>query len=264
MQQQPALEVKELSMSFSGIKAISSANLKVGVGEIKAVIGPNGAGKTTLFNCITGIYKPSSGSIFLNNKGNPAETTGLKAHQITQLGLARTFQNIRLFNRMSVLENVMIGFHCRTHSGITGAIFRFSRQRDEEKKIYHKSLEILSYLKLEKNFNQEARNLPYAAQRKLEIARALATSPNLLLLDEPAAGMNPQETLELREIIQKIRLDFQVTIILIEHDMRFVMQLSDSVVVMDQGTVIADDSPTKVSANPKVISAYLGEEDCLD
>ena len=262
MQQQNALEVKLLSMSFSGIKAISDASLKVGIGEIKAVIGPNGAGKTTLFNCITGIYKPSSGAIYLNDKGTPANTSGLKPHQITQLGLARTFQNIRLFNRMSVLENVMIGFHCRTNAGIAGAIFRSKHQREEEKTIYHKSLDILSYFNLEKNFNHEARNLPYASQRKLEIARALATSPSLLLLDEPAAGMNPQETVELREIIKQIRLDFKISIILIEHDMRFVMQLSDSVVVMDQGQVIADDSPKKISTNPRVISAYLGEEDC--
>jgi branched-chain amino acid transport system ATP-binding protein len=257
----PILNVTGLSMDFGGIRALNSLDLDVNSGEIVALIGPNGAGKTTFFNCITGIYKPTAGDIFLTppNSSKSVSLKGLKPNQVTENGLARTFQNIRLFPKMTVLENVMIGRHCRTKAFIFGAIFRTPATRKEEKNIIDTSYSILEKVGLAGFANEFADNLPYGAQRRLEIARALATEPLLLLLDEPAAGMNPQETLELDKLIKQISVDGQA-ILLIEHDMKLVMSLSDRIFVMDYGKKIAQGTPLEIRENPAVIKAYLGEE----
>lgn len=258
---QPILNVTGLTMDFGGIRALDSIDLDVNGGEIVALIGPNGAGKTTFFNCITGIYKPTAGDIFLSpaNKSKKVSLKGLKPNKVTERGLARTFQNIRLFPKMTVLENVMIGRHCRTKAFIFGAIFRTAATRKEEENILSSSYSILEKVGLAKFSNEFADNLPYGAQRRLEIARALATEPLLLLLDEPAAGMNPQETIELDQLIKQISLEGQA-ILLIEHDMQLVMSLSDRIFVMDYGKKIAQGTPAEIRANPAVIKAYLGEE----
>jgi branched-chain amino acid transport system ATP-binding protein len=255
------LKVTGLSMNFGGIKALDSVDLDIRPGEIVALIGPNGAGKTTFFNCLTGIYTPSSGDIHLHNPetGQKTRLNGKKPNKITEKGMARTFQNIRLFPTMSVLENVMIGRHCRTRAFIFGAIFRNPATRREESEIIETSYDILKKVGLEKQVNEEARNLPYGAQRRLEIGRALATEPFLLLLDEPAAGMNPQETEALVSLIRKICKEGH-SILLIEHDMKLVMSLSDRIFVMDYGKKIAQGTPEEVRSNPAVIKAYLGED----
>ena len=249
-------------MDFGGIRALNSVDLDVNLGGIVALIGPNGAGKTTFFNCVTGIYKPTSGDIFLNppNSSNKVSLKNLKPNQVTEKGLARTFQNIRLFPKMTVLENVMIGRHCRTKAFIFGAIFRTAATRREEEGILETSYSILEKVGLAEFANEFADNLPYGGQRRLEIARALATEPLLLLLDEPAAGMNPQETQELDKLIKKISQDDGQAILLIEHDMQLVMSLSDRIFVMDYGKKIAQGTPEEIRSNPKVIKAYLGEE----
>jgi len=255
------LDIRGLSMKFGGIQALDNLNLQVHSGKIMAVIGPNGAGKTTFFNCVTGIYKPTTGDIFLNNyEGHKKRLNGLKPNQITKQGLARTFQNIRLFPNMTVLENVMIGQHCRTRAGILGAILRNRRTRREESKIVTISYSILKKVGLAEYVNEFAKNLPYGAQRRLEIARALASEPILLLLDEPAAGMNPQETQELNNLIKTICNNDGLAILLIEHDMKMVMSLSDHIFVMDYGKKIAEGTPTEIARNPEVIKAYLGED----
>lgn len=247
-------------MEFGGIKALDRFNLQIRQGEIAALIGPNGAGKTTFFNCLTGIYKPTSGELLLTPPGKETiRLNGLKPNKVTRQGLARTFQNIRLFPNMTVLENVMIGRHCRTRANVFGAIFRTQKTRLEEKEIVNRSYEIIKKMGLAKQVNEFARNLPYGAQRRLEIARALATDPNILLLDEPAAGMNPQETKELDDLICQIR-DDGLSILLIEHDMKLVMSLSDHIFVMDYGRKIAEGPPEEVRNNPEVIKAYLGED----
>ncbi len=255
------LNVTGLSKNFGGIKAIDNVDLDIRPGEIVALIGPNGAGKTTFFNCLTGIYTPSSGEIHLHNPktGKATRLNGMKPNKITEKGMARTFQNIRLFPTMSVLENVMIGRHCRTRALIFGAIFRNPATRREEAEIIETSYDILVKVGLEKQVNEEARNLPYGAQRRLEIARALATEPFLLLLDEPAAGMNPQETEALVTLIRRICKEGH-SILLIEHDMKLVMSLSDRIFVMDYGKKIAQGTPEEVRSNPAVIKAYLGED----
>ncbi len=247
-------------MDFGGIRALDQVDLRIHPGEIVALIGPNGAGKTTFFNCLTGIYTPTGGDILLNRQGKTGKRlNGLKPNKVTELGLARTFQNIRLFQNMSVLENVMIGRHCRSHAKILGAIFRNPATLREEKDIVGTSFALLERIGLADQANTFAKNLPYGAQRRLEIARALATNPTLLLLDEPAAGMNPQETLELNELIFSIKAD-GLSILLIEHDMKMVMTLSDHIFVMDYGQKIAEGTPDEVRYNPAVIKAYLGEE----
>ena len=259
---QPILDVKQLTMDFGGLRALDRVDLDVRRGEIVALIGPNGAGKTTFFNCITGIYNPTGGDIVISppKAGRSRRINGLKPNQVTEKGLARTFQNIRLFQNMTVLENVMIGCHCRMKAGIVGAVVRGMATRREEAAVIQKSYTILKKIGLEKHVNDFAKNLPYGAQRRLEIARALATDPFMLLLDEPAAGMNPQETHALDELILKIRETEGVSILLIEHDMKLVMSLSDRIFVMDYGKKIAQGTPAEIRKNPAVIKAYLGEE----
>lgn len=258
---QPILQVTGLTMDFGGIRALNSLDLDVHQGEIAALIGPNGAGKTTFFNCITGIYVPTAGDVFLTHPDNGKRVSlkGLKPNKVTENGLARTFQNIRLFPKMTVLENVMIGRHCRTKAFIFGAILRTKATIAEEQEILETSYSILEKVGLDQYANEFADNLSYGAQRRLEIARALATEPLLLLLDEPAAGMNPQETLELDGLIKKIANEGQA-ILLIEHDMKLVMSLSDRIFVMDYGKKIAQGTPKEIRENPDVIKAYLGEE----
>lgn len=248
-------------MNFGGLKALDRVDLNVLPGEITALIGPNGAGKTTFFNCITGIYTPSEGDIFITTPGGRRQRiAGLAIHKVTERGIARTFQNIRLFPDMTVLENVMIGRHCRTKAGVLGAILRDNATNNEERAIVTGSYAILEKIGLSEHVNLLARNLPYGAQRRLEIARAIATDPFLLLLDEPAAGMNPQETKELEALIISIRDEGKISILLIEHDMRLVMSLSDCVYVMDYGEMIARGTPQEIRKNPEVIKAYLGED----
>ncbi len=257
----PILEVSSLTMDFGGLRALDTIDLNVFDKEIVALIGPNGAGKTTFFNCITGIYKPTKGDM---NLTPPEEKTiklnGLKPNHVTEKGMARTFQNIRLFSSMTVLENVMIGRHCRTKSWIAGAIFRNKGTKEEEQQIVEDSYEILQKIGLEEFVDEYAKNLPYGAQRRLEIARAMATEPKILLLDEPAAGMNAQETADLDDLIIRIRDQENISILLIEHDMKLVMSLSDRIYVVDYGKKIAEGTPDEIKDNPAVIKAYLGEE----
>lgn len=254
------LEINDFSMVFGGLRAVDHVSIHIDEGDIVALIGPNGAGKTTLFNCVTGVYKPSEGDITVSNPdSNVVRTNGMKPNKINELGLARTFQNIRLFSSMTALENVMIGRHPKLNAGIFGAIFRDKITRTEEKKVVDDSLVILRKLGLEQYANEPASSLSYGAQRRLEIARAMATEPQLLLLDEPAAGMNPQETKELDDTITRIRDEEGITILLIEHDMSLVMSLSERIYVLDYGKLIAEGSPAEVKANPAVIKAYLGE-----
>lgn len=258
----PVLDIRALTMDFGGLRAIDSIDLCVHPGEIVALIGPNGAGKTTLFNCITGLYQPGKGTIrLIRRDGGPFDIKGLKPNVVTVHGIARTFQNIRLFGNMTVLENVMIGRHCRMHAGIAGAILRNKRTRREEAAAVQESYSLLERFDLAHHVNEFAKNLPYGAQRRLEIARAMATEPVLLLLDEPAAGMNAQETDALDEMIVRLRNEEGVAILLIEHDMRLVMSLSDRVYVVDHGKRIAEGTPREVSRDPAVIKAYLGETD---
>jgi branched-chain amino acid transport system ATP-binding protein len=258
----PVLTVSGVSKRFGGLLALSDVELCVNKGEIVALIGPNGAGKTTLFNCVTSIYTPDEGAILLTDPNGVAHSLPEKRpFEVTALGMARTFQNIRLFPSMTVLENVMIARHCRTKAGILGALFRPPSVRREEREIEESSYALLNYMGLAAYFEEQARNLSYGQQRRLEIARALATNPYLLLLDEPAAGMNPQETRELKEMILNIRDAFRLSVLLIEHDMSMVMSLSDRIYVVEYGCNIADGAPETVRNNPLVIKAYLGEPD---
>lgn len=255
------MRVNALTIDFGGLRALDSIDLEVYHSEIVALIGPNGAGKTTFFNCITGLYQPTKGKMYLNpTDKKPVCLNGLKPNKVTEVGMARTFQNIRLFQNMTVLENVMIGRHCRMRSGIPGAVLRNKKTVIEEKNVVNDSYRILKKIGLEKFVNEFAKNLPYGAQRRLEIARALATEPIVLLLDEPAAGMNAHETRELDELIIKIRDEEDISILLIEHDMKLVMSLSDRIYVLDYGKKIAEGTSQEIKRNPDVIKAYLGED----
>jgi branched-chain amino acid transport system ATP-binding protein len=256
----PVLEVRDLIMDFGGLRALDTINMAVHEGEIVALIGPNGAGKTTFFNCITGIYEPTKGDMIIHPPGrSTCRLNRLKPNIVTRHGLARTFQNIRLFQKMTVMENVMVARHCRTRSGILGAILRDRKTRREEQDMVDFSYRMLDKVGLTPFVNELAYELPYGAQRRLEIARALATEPFLLLLDEPAAGMNPRETMELDALITKIRDEGRISILLIEHDMKLVMSISDRIYVLDYGKMIAEGTPGEVSSNQNVIKAYLGE-----
>ncbi len=255
------LQADKIGKNFGGLRALDNIDLNIKEGEIVALIGPNGAGKTTLFNCITGMHKPTDGKVNISPKGDAKIcVNGMKPNKITELGLARTFQNIRLFNKMTVLQNVMVGRHCRNKNTFLEAIIRNARFKREEKQTLEYSNVLLETFGLVDQAHQLAENLPYADQRRLEIARALATDPFLLLLDEPAAGMNPNETYELDQLILKIRDERKISIFLIEHDMKLVMRISDRIFVMNQGKNIADGSPEEIRTNETVIHAYLGEE----
>ena len=255
------LEIKNLTMDFGGLRAVNFFDCSIDKNEIVALIGPNGAGKTTVFNCITGVYKPTTGDIrIIPPRGSAQRLNGSLPDRITALGLARTFQNIRLFQNMTVLENVMMGRHRRIRAGIAGALLRNRATRAEEERVIADSFDILKEIGLDRWVNELAKNLPYGAQRRLEIARALATEPFLLLLDEPAAGMNPQETRHLDELILRIRDSRDITILLIEHDMSLVMRLSERILVMDYGLLIAEGAPDEIKRDPVVIKAYLGED----
>lgn len=249
------LEVKGLTRSFGGLLAVSNVDLTLQKGELVGLIGPNGAGKTTIFNLLTGVFAPTAGEIVFDGR----RVNGLKPYQVTKLGIARTFQNIRLFQNLPVLENVKIGCHLSARSGLVASILRFPILA-EEKEIARRARELLSIFELEGRADELAKNLPYGEQRRLEIARALATRPKLLLLDEPAAGMNPQETQELQKLIRWVRDRFGLTILLIEHDMSLVMQLCERIYVLDYGVTIAEGTPEEIKRNPQVIEAYLGEE----
>lgn len=254
-QNTPMLEVKELSIQFGGLRAVDGLNMRVKKGQLYGLIGPNGAGKTTVFNMLTGVYKPTSGGIFLDG----VNITGKSPVEINKSGIARTFQNIRLFKAMSVLDNVKVGMQNRTKYTTIEGILRLPRYFKEEKQMNEKAVELLKVFDLGGEKNQLSANLPYGKQRKLEIARALATNPKLLLLDEPAAGMNPNETAELMDTIRFVREKFDMTILLIEHDMKLVAGICEELTVLNFGQELAQGETSAVLNDPKVITAYLGD-----
>ena len=250
----PLLDVQNIGISFGGLKAVDGLSLSIAAGQLHGLIGPNGAGKTTCFNLLTGVYCADTGKITLGG----GDILGRKPFEITAAGMARTFQNIRLFQHLSVLDNVKVACHLRTKQSLAGALMRSSFVKEEERQIEEKCMSVLQRFDLADRANVAAGSLPYGDQRRLEIARALATQPKVLLLDEPAAGMNPREKIALKELIRGVLSDFGVAILLIEHDMGVVMGLCEHITVLDHGTVIATGSPSEIQSNEKVIEAYLG------
>lgn len=250
------LKVDNVSMVFGGLRAVSNLSMHIDEGELIGLIGPNGAGKTTAFNMITGVYTPTEGKVYFNGQ----QSSGKKSYQVTQMGMARTFQNIRLFSELSVIDNVKIAYNMHVTYNLPDAIVRDGKYLSEEEFITQKALDLLKIFHLEEEAHEVAKNLPYGKQRRLEIARALATEPKLLLLDEPAAGMNPQETKELMEMIRWIRKEFNLSILLIEHDMGLVMGVCERIYVLEYGMKIAEGTPDEIKQNARVIEAYLGEE----
>ena len=250
------LKVDNVSMVFGGLRAVSNLSMHIDEGELIGLIGPNGAGKTTAFNMITGVYTPTEGKVYFNGQ----QSSGKKSYQVTQMGMARTFQNIRLFSELSVIDNVKIAYNMHVTYNLADAIVRDGKYLSEEEFITQKALDLLKIFHLEEEAHEVAKNLPYGKQRRLEIARALATVPKLLLLDEPAAGMNPQETKELMEMIRWIRKEFNLSILLIEHDMGLVMGVCERIYVLEYGMKIAEGTPDEIKQNARVIEAYLGEE----
>ncbi|MFI3253963.1 MAG: ABC transporter ATP-binding protein [Eubacteriales bacterium] len=256
MDKSPILECNHLGIDFGGLSAVKEFNIAVGRTEIAGLIGPNGAGKTTVFNLLTKVYQPTRGSIMLDGK----DTHGMNTTQVNQNGVARTFQNIRLFHKLSVIDNVKVGLHNSLNYGLGTTIFRLPKYWKIEKEATERALELLSIFQMEDLASTPAGSLPYGAQRRLEIVRALATNPALLLLDEPAAGMNPSETGELMENIVKIRDTFQIAVMLIEHDMSLVMGICEGICVLNFGEIIAKGTPSEIQSNPEVVRAYLGAE----
>ena len=254
------LSVKGLTKNFGGLCAVPNVSMEIGEGELIGLIGPNGAGKTTFFNLLTGVYEPSEGTIELNVNGKMTDIAGMKPYRVTQLGLARTFQNIRLFKSMTAIENVKIAMHKDIRYGSLSAILRLPSYYKEEERVEREAQELLKVVGLYEKRNERADNLPYGEQRRLEIARALAARPRILFLDEPAAGMNPQEPASLTQLIHQIRNDFRITIVLIEHDMSLVMKICERIYVLDYGKCIANGTPQEIKNNEFVIKAYLGEE----
>ena len=252
----PVLEVSHLGIDFGGLTAVDDFSLWVGRTEIAGLIGPNGAGKTTVFNLLTNVYQPTRGTIMLD--GVP--TSGKSVYQVNKMGIARTFQNIRLFNNLSVLDNVKVGLHNNIRENLFSSVTHLFGYKRAEKKSRNRALELLDFFDMADLANANAGNLPYGAQRRLEIVRALATNPKVLLLDEPAAGMNPSETAELMTNIRRIRDEFNIAVVLIEHDMKLVMSICEGICVLDHGKIIAKGSPDEIKSNPRVIEAYLGKQ----
>lgn len=256
----PILTVDKLTKSFGGLTAVSNVNIEIHEGELLGLIGPNGAGKTTLFNLLTGVYVPTSGEVSFKTDKGKQSIQGLKPYRICEKGIARTFQNIRLFKELTVLDNVRIAMHKDLKYGVVSSFTHGIKYKKEEKRIIEESVRLLEILGLDDKQDELASNLPYGEQRHLEIARALATNPSLLLLDEPAAGMNPAETSALTSLISRIREEFDLTILLIEHDMSLVMKICERIYVLDYGKIIANGTPEQIKSDKQVIKAYLGED----